>query len=590
MEENRKDLKDYLDLLKRRKVQILAPAGVLLLVGVLVTFWLPPVFRSEATILIEEQEVPPDLVRSTVTSYADQRIQTIKHQVMTRSNLWKIVDRYGLYAGLRRRQTTEQTLERFVDDIKVGVISAEVVDRRTGQPTHATIAFTLSYDGETPERAQKVASELTSLFLAENLKSRKRNAQETTTFLKQESENLSRRIEVLEKKISVFKQRAEGALPELTQLNMQLMTQADRGVMDADQQIRALEEKKIYLEGQLATLKPDTPMITTAGERILDREERLKALRVQYVSSASYLSPQHPDLIKMKREIDALEKKGNAGGGADELSKKLIDARARLALLLGHDGEEHPDVIRSRKLIASLEKELAQAGESASEQPAEESSKESPLSKPENPAYILMQYQLTSTVNDLETMKKTREEMNARTQKLSDRLEKTPLIEGEYLDLTRDRENSVQKYHEIRSKLMEAQVSEVLETQRKGERFSLIDPPALPERPSKPNRPALLILSLALAAGGGMGYGTVAENLDHSVRTARALETIIQTPPLAVIPYMSNTEDRKRVSRNKKVMIGGAIMIGACLLAAIHFFWFPLDVIWFVFLRKLETG
>ncbi|HUK56192.1 MAG TPA: Wzz/FepE/Etk N-terminal domain-containing protein [Nitrospiria bacterium] len=581
MDDQKKDLREYLDLFQRRKIQILAPTAVLFILGILVAFLLPSAYRSTATILIEEQEVPTDLVRSTVTSYADQRIETIKHQVMTRSNLWKIVEQYGLYSGLRRRSTTEDVLERFVDDIKIEVISAEVVDRRTGQPTHATIAFTLAYDGETPELAQKVANELTSLFLSENLKTRERNAQETTVFLKGQAQRLSGHIKELEKKISVFKERAQGALPELTQLNMQLLNQVDQELINVDQQVRSLEEKKISLEGQLATLKPNTPIITASGERILDREERLKALRAQYASSASYLSAQHPDVIKMKREIDALEKEVGKGSDADELSKQITDARANLSGLLERYGEDHPDVVRYRKIIASLEKEIAQA-KTTPEEPA--------AVPPENPAYILTQSQLSSAIHDLDAMKATRAEMKARAQELSHRLEETPMIEQVYLDLTRDRDNSVEKYREIRSKLVEAQVSEVLEDQRKGERFSLIDPPALPEKPEKPKRPVIVFLSLVLAAAGGIGYGAAAESLDHSVHTAQTLGTVSQAPPLAVIPYMPNTEDRKRSLRIKRRLIGGSIGLLVISLMTIHLLWVPLDVLWFVVLRKLGVG
>jgi uncharacterized protein involved in exopolysaccharide biosynthesis len=578
MDSSPKQLHDYLDILRRRRWQMAIPAALLLVVSALIAFGYPPSYRSTATILIEEQEVPPDLVRSTVTSYADQRIQSIKQQIMSRTNLWKIVEQYGLYARLRERASTEEVLKRMVDDIDVKVISAEVVDRRTGQSTNATIAFTLSYDGETPALGQKVANELTSLFLAENLRSRQRHAQETTAFLKQEAGELAGRIDALEKRIAAFKRRAGGALPELLQLNMQLLDRTERDLSEVDQQVRSLEERKIYLEGVLATMKPNTPIVTSSGERILDSGERLKALSAQYVSSGSYLAPGHPDMIKMKKEIEALQRDTGSGPGVDEMQKRLTGERARLATLRDRYGDDHPDVLRSQRTISALDREILQAAETPTP----------PVSPaPENPAYITLQAQLASTVNDLDALRAKRVELQAVQQRYSVRVESTPTIERDYLDLTRDRDNSVAKYHEIRSKLLEAQVSEGLEAQRKGERFSLIDPPLLPEKPITPNRPAIVILGFIVSMAGGVGYGAAVESLDHSVRSAGALERIVRVSPLAVIPFVPNAEDRTRALRRKRRFVWGGLGATLILLALVHALWLPLDVIWFAALRKL---
>src|SRR5437899_10869352 len=96
MEEGTKTLQDHLTAFRRRRKQIVTAAGILFLISVAVAVLIPPTYRSTATILIEQQEVPPDLVRSTISSYADQRIQVISQQVMTRANLLRIVDKYNL--------------------------------------------------------------------------------------------------------------------------------------------------------------------------------------------------------------------------------------------------------------------------------------------------------------------------------------------------------------------------------------------------------------------------------------------------------------------------------------------------------------
>ena len=169
---------------------------------------------------------------------------------MSRTTLWKVVEQYNLYPDLRRASPAEEVVKRFIKDVEVEVISADVVDKRTQHPTKATIAFTVAYQSNSPDLAQRVANELTSLFLGENLKSRERQAQEATSFLQQEAENLSRHISEVDGKIAEFKHRAKGALRNLMPLNLQLMGQSDRELTDIDQQIRTLEERKNYLEGE----------------------------------------------------------------------------------------------------------------------------------------------------------------------------------------------------------------------------------------------------------------------------------------------------------------------------------------------------
>ena len=220
---------------------------------------LPSVYRSTATILIEQQEMPADLVRSTISSYADQRIQVISQQVMTRANLMRIVEKYNLYPRL----PGDQDERRDTPASGQGHQARHAQGRRDRSAqrckTNATIAFSLSYEGETPAVAQKVANELVTLFLGENLKNRQQKTAETSAFLAEEAAKLSEHVSETEAKLAAFKAKNTGRLPELVQLNMQLRDRADSEIKELDRQISTLEERKFYLEGQLAQMKPNTP-------------------------------------------------------------------------------------------------------------------------------------------------------------------------------------------------------------------------------------------------------------------------------------------------------------------------------------------
>jgi len=360
-------------------------------------------------------------------------------------------------------------------------------------------------------------------------------------------------------------------------LNLQLLSQSDRELMDIDQQIRTLEERKNYLAGELATIKPNTPIMSVTGERILDSGERLRALRAQYAAASANLTPDHPDILNMKQEIAALEQATGQHPEIEEASKQLVDARATLATASKRLGTDHPDVVQARRTIEALEQEVRQLGSVPLRKP---------MLRPENPAYINLQAQLNSATASLDALRATRAAVKRRLQDYAARLERTPEMEPDYLFLTRDRDTSGQKYQDIRSRLLEARVSEGLEVQRKGERFSLIDPPSLPEKPEKPNRPAIVLLGFLLALAGGLGSGAAAESLDHSIRTPEQLAQLTQVFPLAVIPFMPNEQDLSRAVTRRRLLKGAGVGALVTILLLLHVFVVPLDVLWFAALRR----
>jgi uncharacterized protein involved in exopolysaccharide biosynthesis len=174
---------EYIAVVRRRIVQIVFVAAIVAAVGVVVAIGLPPVYRSSATVLVQEQEVPPDLVRSTITSFADERIQVISQQVMTRAVLLQLAQKYGLYQKQRQRATNDEIVALMRKNINLTTINADISDRSSGRRVNATIAFKISFDSPQADSAQNVAAELASLYLEENAKVRQQSVSETTAFL-----------------------------------------------------------------------------------------------------------------------------------------------------------------------------------------------------------------------------------------------------------------------------------------------------------------------------------------------------------------------------------------------------------------------
>ena len=221
------DVRETLLAYWRRRRTFWIVAGASALITVLLAVFLPPTYRATATILIEQQEIPQELVRSVITSFADQRVQVISQRVMTTQNLLSLVERYNLYPRLRNREPREVIIKKMHEDIGMHMISADVIDPRSGRPTQATIAFSVSYENRSPDLALKVANDLTSLYLNENLTSRTQLSEQTATFFSEEANRQQARIAELDHKLAEFKEQHHDELPELTQLNIQAMERTE---------------------------------------------------------------------------------------------------------------------------------------------------------------------------------------------------------------------------------------------------------------------------------------------------------------------------------------------------------------------------
>jgi uncharacterized protein involved in exopolysaccharide biosynthesis len=571
-------LTDFIEIIRRRGRAIgLTFAVALFATCVLALAW-PPTYRSTGTILIEQQEIPTDLVRSTVTSYADERVQVISQRVMTTQNLLGIIQRYQLYQGLQKRESREKVIERMRDDINFRMISADVMDPRTGAPRKATIAFSVSYDNASPDLAVKVANEITSLYLNENLSSRNRLAEDASSFLTQEGDRLSTKIAELEGRLSEFKEKNIGQLPELVQLNMQLLDRTEQQLRDATSEQRSFAQQKTYLEAQLAQLKPNSAMFADSGERILTPADRLRSLKSELASSRALYAADHPDIARLTREIAGLEAQGDAAVDDNDLLRQLDAARAELGAAREKYSPEHPDVKNLERTVAALEAELAKPRSATRPRTPE---------TPDNPAYIQIQAQLSSILNDQRALAGKIASLRQQAESYQKKLAMSPMVEREYREMARDYENAQTRYQEVRAKQMEAQLAQNLETNRKGERFTLIEPPLPPEEPVSPNRFAVFILGLIVSAALGAGVAALRETTDTSVRGRRDVELLGRSAPLAMIPIIVTAAEIARGKRLWRFAAGGAMASGLIALFAIHLFFRPLDTLWFIVLRRL---
>jgi polysaccharide biosynthesis transport protein len=577
-QKNQPDTRERLLAYWRRRGTFYVVTSAAGIVAILLATFLPATYQAAATILIEQQEIPQELVRSVITSFADQRVQVISQRVMTTQNLLGLIERYNLYPDIREKQPREVLLAKMRGDIGMHMISADVIDPRSGRPTQATIAFSVSYKSRSPELALKIANELTTLYLNENLTSRTQLSQQTAAFFSEESQRESAHIAELDKKLAAFKEKHQDELPDETQLNIQTVQRTELDVRDAENRLAQLDSQRVLLEAQLAQISPNTQVYSDSGQRVFGAEDRLKDLKSKLADYKARYGPDHPDVISTQREVDGLVKEVAEEDATPDRLRQLSQAKAELAADLDKYSPEHPDVLRLKREVERLQKAVdtdANAGLEKIKQ-----------GHADNPVYIQVKGELDSLVVEREGAVKKRDELQAKLDDYEKRMNKSPQVEREFREMSRDLESAQLKYQEILSKQTEVQVSQNLETERKGEKFTLIEPPQPPEKPISPNRPLVVAVGLLLALAAGVGAVILRESTDASVRGPSDIRQLLEVPALASIPIIVTAADRKRRLRIVRYSWGGGVGAMVLVVTVVHLFVRPLDIVWQSLLRR----
>ncbi len=578
-EDDSRTLQDYLDALRRRGPTAMKLAAAVLVVGLIIIFLWPNTYRSTATILIEDPEIPPGLVPTTVTTFAARQVQYINQRVMTRTNLAQIIEKFNLFPDERKYLPTLLLVQEVQDAVKIDVIDAQLPDERTGQKMNTTIAFTVGFENEDPNLARQVANELVSLYLAENVRARTEQTAQTSQFMQAEVDRLDGEVRNLESQMAKLKQENEGALPEQAQFNLQFLQRTDADLAEVDRQIKTIDESKILLDAQLAQLEPMAAMVTPEGKGVAPPTDQLRALKSQLAMLEGRYSPDHPDVVRTRHDVEAME----AELGADVLPKdtvvRLDDLRGQLARAQERYSDDHPEVQTLKREIKSLEDQLAAA--------SSRSSSRSGKLEANNPAYIQVQAQRKALDSQQQSLIGEKARLRGKIADYEKRMSQTSDVERQLSAMQRSLVTASTDYQNARARLFAAQMGQAMETQSKGERFTLVEPPDLPLLPSSPNRPVLLMLLLVLTLATAFGWPQVAESMDSSINSARAVERVQGAPPLAEIPLIQTATDKshRRNVRLSALVVAPVILAVAAVL--VHFFVISLDVLWYVALRRL---
>jgi polysaccharide biosynthesis transport protein len=536
MTSNQIGLGDYVNAMRRRLPLFFKVALPIALAGFLLAYWLPDVFRSSAEFRIDLEG--PDLVEPlALTSYADQYIGALRQKVTSRDNLQAWLDEYNVYPELRDTNTLGELVARMRDHTRVETVMTQVVAPGSNRPVGLITGFRVGFDSHDPETAQRVAERLAAEFIKEDRLTRTERAATASDFLQEQIE--LRRVEILEleAQLADFKETHAGTLPEMMNLNMTVMDRLERDLEGIQTELRTLQQDRIFRGAQLDELVQRS---ASAGQ--------LAQLEQEYVRMTSMYGPDHPDLIRIKRQI-AILTAGPAGGGETAeiamLEGELAAARERYT-------DEHPDVVRLTRRLEAMRAETRGAAGAR-------------VGPGEDPLYLQLRAQINAIDSRMASLRSRAQEIRNRMEGVEERIARTPQVEREYQVLMRNLDSARTTLRSLQERLALAQQTEALEAGERSARIVQIQRPYVPESPAAPPRGAIVILAMVLAVVVAAGAAILAEGVDTTVRGSRDIYAVMQTQPIGVIPVVQNSVVRAHARRRAMVYGGGLILVAAAL-------------------------
>jgi len=450
--------------------------------------------------------MPKDYVKPNVNDDLQNRLQSITQQILSRTRLLHIIDQTHPYAGERKLRSPDELVERMRKDIEVELVR----DTTTNQIT----AFNVYYSSRDPQIAQQVTSELTNLFINENLEVRQQQSEDTTQFLESQLEAARKDLAQQEDRIRQFKGQHIGEMPGQLASNLQILgglqsqLQSEQDALNAARQQRAYLQSMSDLALQGSSKGPDG---TTVGLPALDRD--LDKLRAQLADLGSHYTDRHPDVRKLKEQIAKTE--------------KLRD-----------------------QLLASLKTKRSQDSDADSSNPGQSTdpTQASMLSP--------IQGQLHSNQVEITNREHSIASLKARIEEYQVRLNQEPIREQQLADLTRGYDQSKSNYDDLLKKKNESKMATSMELLHQGERFRIIDPPSLPQKPESPNRLKFCGIGVGIGLALGIVVAGAFEFMDDRLHRTREIRKLLPGEVIGEIPPITNLLDARAETR--KVWLGWA--------------------------------
>jgi len=488
-------------LLWNRKVMILAVVFAVTAAAIGLTLMMPNRYRSETLILVIPQRVPDVYVHSTVTMRIEDRLRSLREEILSRSRLERVIADLDLYAEARQTQPMESIVQQMQGDITVEPIRDD--------------AFKVSFVAPTPRTAMIVTDRLASAFIDENTRDRESLADGTNRFLESQLADARARLVDHEKKLENFRTRYSGQLPSQLDSNLQVIRNTQNQIQALNESIDRDRDRRLVLErtlsdSQTSAVPPGSNAATGSPAPVRVADELARA-RAELAAMELRLKPANPDIAAKKRQIDDLQRR------ADSESQTAAHDEAA--------SQSTPDALVRQDRARQTQTEIAGLDQQISQKTAE-----------------------------IERLKKVAIDYQHR-------VDSVPGHESELTSLMRDYDTLQKIYAGLLAKKEDSRISANLERQQAGEQFRILDPARLPVRPSSPNRTRIALFALAASVMLGIGLVSLFEYRDTSLRTEDEIVRTLVLPVVATIPVLMSLSERRAERRQTVVTVVGAIAL-----------------------------
>jgi len=446
------------------------------------TWIISPEFKSSTLILVEQPTMPKNYVEPNISDDLQDRLQSITQQILSRTRLLFIVNKWHLYTDARRRLTDDELVKRMRKDIQIDLVR----DTRNNEIS----AFRISYSAHSPQIAQKVTDDLSSLFINENLKVRQEQSEGTTKFIESQLEEARAHLVQQEEKVRAFQVGHQGMLPSQQTSNLQILSGLQSQLQNEQDTLNTARQQKVYLQSlldQSRSARTQTHSADGLPNDLVSIDQELAKLQTQLLDLSSRYTSQHPDIQNLKVQILK----------AQVLRRQLASSAKQNSTLAA--GEDLEDV---------------------------------------TPAVSQLRGQLHANEVEIANRETTVIELKSRISEYQLRLNAEPATEQALAELTRGYDQSKITFDDLLKKKNDSAMATSMEHMQQGERFTILDPPSLPVKPDFPDR--LRFCGFGVALGFALGIVVVGtlEILDDRLHTDSEIKAMLQGAMIYEIPVI----------------------------------------------------